>query len=354
MEIINTKTVNRVFCFSLLVFSISIIFVVSKYVGLIHFIGKIIKSLLPVFIAIFVSFMLEPLIGFLLKKDIKRKYCVLLVYISLILIGGLILYLTIPSLIEQINVFVNNVPVYFELIIKFIDKIGINIDTNNLANLVSDIFIGATKGIINYIGSSISALFDIVLGISGAIFLSFDFPEFRKGVKKFIPLKIKEPVIFYFKNFLPIVHKYFMGILIDSFLIFIISIVGFSIIDLDYILVVSLFITITNLIPIIGPYIGGIPAAIIGFSVSPFMGISAIVVVIIIQIIESNFMQPLILRNTIKLHPLEGILGISLFGTLFGVIGMILSPILVVAVKLLFLPYKERRDENLSEGKTFA
>ena len=127
--------------------------------------------------------------------------------------------------------------------------------------------------------------------------------------------------------------------LVDSFFIFIISIIGFSLIEIDYVLVVSAIIAITNLIPIVGPYIGGIPAVIIGFSFSSTVGISAIIVVSVVQIIESVFLQPLILKNAISLHPLEGILGISVFGSLFGVIGMILSPILVVAVKLLFMPY---------------
>ena len=80
MEKINTNTINRILVFSLLIFLISIIFVVSKYIGFIHLLMKIIKSLIPVFIAIFVSFMLEPLIGFFLNKGVKRKYSVFLVY----------------------------------------------------------------------------------------------------------------------------------------------------------------------------------------------------------------------------------------------------------------------------------
>ena len=125
--------------------------------------------------------------------------------------------------------------------------------------------------------------------------------------------------------------------------------IGFFVIDIDYILVISFFIAITNLIPIIGPYIGGIPAVLVGFSVSTNLGVSALVVVIIVQLIESVLLQPIILKNTISLHPLEGILGISLFGSFFGVIGMILSPILIVAIKLLFLPYENNKNNIKSK-----
>jgi predicted PurR-regulated permease PerM len=267
---------------------------------------------------------------------------------------ALLLYFSIPSLVEQISIFIGNVPSLLNTVSNFINKLGLNLNESKFVNSINDIFIDASKSIMRYLSSSFSVLFDIALGLSGAIFLSFDFPKFRNAVKEYIPKRVKAPVIFYFQKFLPFVHKYFRGMLIDSVLIFIISIIGFSIIGVDYTLVISLIIAITNLIPIIGPYIGGIPAAIIGFSASATSGISAIVVVVIVQLVESNIMQPLILKNVIKLHPLEGILGISFFGTLFGVAGMILSPILVVAVKLLFIPYNENENTYLTERESLS
>ena len=349
MEKSNIKTINKLIYISLLTLIVCLIFVVSKYIGLDNLISKIIKSFVPIFIAIFLSFIIEPVIGLFLKRGIRRNYSVLLVYAFLILAIGLLLYFTIPALIEQIKIFAGSIPSLINIVENFMNKMGFNLKENQIGDVFNSILVDFTNGIINYLSSSLSFVFDLLLGVSGAIFLSFDFPKFRKSVKEYIPKRIKEPVIYYFKNLLPFVHKYFLGMLIDSILIFIISIIGFSLIGIEYTLVISLFISITNLIPIVGPYIGGIPAALIGFSVSSTLGISAIIVVVIVQIIESNFMQPLILKNVIALHPLEGILGISLFGALFGVVGMILSPILVVAIKLLFLPYTEKEEKQILE-----
>ncbi len=110
---------------------------------------------------------------------------------------------------------------------------------------------------------------------------------------------------------------------------------AFLLIGLNYPIVIALIITLTNLIPFIGPYIGGIFAALLGFSISNQVGIYSLLIVILIQFIENNFIHPLILKNSIKLHPLEGILGLTLFGTLFGIVGMVISPILMVAIKIL-------------------
>jgi len=344
MEKVNKTSINRLIYFSLLVFSISLLIFIFKYIGLINLISKILSALIPVFIAIFVSFIIEPFILFFSKRGIKRKYSVLLVYALIILTIVFILYFTIPSLARQINIFISAVPSLIDIVINFFDKIGLTIDSNRFSDSINDILLNISKKIMKYLSSSFSILFNLILGVSGAVFLSFDFNEFKKKVRDFIPKKIKAPVVYYFHNFLPFIYKYFIGMLIDSILIFIISVISFFIIGIDYALVISIIIAITNLIPIIGPYIGGIPAVVVGFSISPTLGISSLLVVVIVQFIESNVIQPLILKNVIKLHPLEGILGISLFGVLFGIVGMILSPILVVAIKLLFIPYDKNRE----------
>ena len=227
-------------------------------------------------------------------------------------------------------------------IIVFFNKLGLSINEIQINDFFEGLLMEGYKTILKYISSSITIIFNIILALSGALFLSFDFCNFKDGFKRKIPRRINKPIIYYFHNFMPFIYKYFVGMLVDSAFIFIISFIGFLIIDIDYIIVLSLFIAITNLIPIIGPYIGGIPAVIVGVSSSSTLGIGSLIVVVIVQLIESNLVQPLILKNTIKLHPLEGILGISLFGTLFGVIGMVLSPILIVAFKMLFIPYNER------------
>ena len=354
MEKINTNIINRVLVFSLLVFSISIVFVVSKYIGIVSLLVKIIKSLIPVFIAVFISFILEPLIVFFSNKGIKRKYSVLLAYGLIAIFFILFFVLTIPSLIDQTKILVGNIPNLIETASSLFAKIGFSFNQTEISNFIDGVLIKISKEIVFVISSSFSIAFNIILGVSGALFLSFDFDKFRNGFKNILPKRIKGPVIYYFHNFLPFVHKYFKGILIDSIFIFIISFIGFYFINIEYILVLSLFVAITNLIPIIGPYIGGIPALIVGFSVSSTLGISALIVVVIVQLIESNIVQPLILKNSIKLHPLEGILGISLFGSLFGVVGMILSPILVVSFKLLlFLPYYEKEEKKIIDWGTF-
>jgi len=126
-------------------------------------------------------------------------------------------------------------------------------------------------------------------------------------------------------------------LLVDSLITFVISFILFTIFKVEYSLIGALIISITNLIPFIGALIGIIPLVVIGYSVSSYFAIISLVIVLLVQLIESNIIQPIIFNNVIKLHPIEGIAGVLLFSYMFSTLGMILSPLLVVAFKLLFV-----------------
>lgn len=346
-ETSKNTIINKSIKLLLLVLLLFLILGVTKYIGINSLLIKIFRAFIPVFIAIITSFIVEPVIGLFERKNIKRRYAVILSYCLLLIILVLIVVFTIPQFAKQLKVFISSIPALLDTLDVFFEKIGLGQAKEQISSMLNNFFITISNTMLKKLSSSISIILNLFLGISGGVFLSFDYLKFKEAVKQKIPNRIKKPVVFYFRNFQPFVHKYVLGMLIDSLLIFIISVIGFSIIGIDYTLVIALFIAVTNLIPIIGNYIGGIPAALIGFSISPNLGLSAIIVVFIVQIIESNFLQPLILKNVIKLHPLEGILGLSLFGALFGLIGMIISPILIVAIKLMFLPYNTQIEETI-------
>ena len=130
--------------------------------------------------------------------------------------------------------------------------------------------------------------------------------------------------------------KFVQGALLDCSVIFVINAIGFSIIGLKAPLLFALFCAITNVIPYVGPYIGGAPAVIIGLTQSTSIGIIVLIFIVIVQALEGNLLQPLIMSKTTKLSPIVIILGLLVFGHFFGIWGMVLStPILGVLKELL-------------------
>ena len=106
------------------------------------------------------------------------------------------------------------------------------------------------------------------------------------------------------------------------FLVFITQSIGLTIAGLEAPILFALFCAVTDIIPYFGPYIGGIPAVLVGFSMSPMTGICVLVAIIIAQFLESNFLQPLVMGKTMKLHPVTIMIGLLIFGHFFGILGM--------------------------------
>ena len=130
-------------------------------------------------------------------------------------------------------------------------------------------------------------------------------------------------------------RKYVNGVLSVSSIIFFGCSIGFAIIGLKAPILFGIFCGITDLIPYIGPYIGGAAAVIVGFSQSPTIGILALIVVIIFQVLESYIIQPIVMSKTMKLHPVTILIGLTVFGSLFGIPGMILATPIISFLKII-------------------
>lgn len=131
-------------------------------------------------------------------------------------------------------------------------------------------------------------------------------------------------------------RKFINGAIVDAIFVFIITSITFLIVGLKAPLLFGLFCAITNVIPYAGPYIGGAPAVIVGFSQGTITGVLTLIAIVIIQFLEGNFLQPVIMSKTTKLHPVTIMVGLLIFGHFFGIIGMLIStPVIAVCKSVL-------------------
>ena len=83
-------------------------------------------------------------------------------------------------------------------------------------------------------------------------------------------------------------------------------------------------------------------AVIVAFSQSPQIGVLVLLIIVIVQFIEGNFLHPLLLSKMMKLHPVTIMLGLLVFGYYWGVIGMVLATPLIASIKSIFSYFNER------------
>ena len=115
------------------------------------------------------------------------------------------------------------------------------------------------------------------------------------------------------------------GKIIDSAIIGIICYIVCSILKMPYIVLVSVVVGVTNIIPVFGPFIGGIPTALIILLVSPTKALIYVIFIIVLQQIDGNIIGPKILGSSIGINGFWIMFAILLGGGLFGVVGMILA-----------------------------
>ena len=128
-------------------------------------------------------------------------------------------------------------------------------------------------------------------------------------------------------------------------ILFIFASISFFIIKLPGFIILAFLIAITNIIPYIGPYIGGIPAVLIGLSLSTKLGIITLIIIVILQIVENSFIQPFIMSKSLKLNPILIIIGLIIFSHFFGIVGMIISTPVVSIIKILYDYYKKNKPD---------
>ena len=333
---------------------------------------KIIKEVLvvisPIFIGLLIAWLFEPLVTKLQNKKIPRIAGCLLIYLIIIGFIFLIGYLFVPSLISQVKDFVNAAPGIFNNLTNFSLSVIKRVDTNGFVNIknlkieITSFINGFGKTIISdipkYILTAMSILINgglnVVLGLMVGFYLLYDFNKVNEKIKSILPNNWKEGYDDLTHRLNTSLRSYIQGVLLVMLLVFVTQSIGLTIAGMEAPILFALFCAITDIIPYFGPYIGGIPAVIVGFTISPITGICVLISIIVVQLLENNFYQPLIMGHTMQLHPVTIMIGLLLFQHFFGILGMVVATPVIACIKELILFINERINlvEKISGEKT--
>ncbi len=310
-------------------------------------IGTILSVISPVFIGFVIAWLLDPLATKLSTKMPRVVACILT---YLIIFGSLILILafTVPTLSSSVSEIVNVIPDIVDnaqdfasdVLEKFGDSKQVELYKNTMLDKIESI--GADfastlpNSIWNFGKGVISGATNIVLGLMIGFYLLFDFRKFQGHLLSIIPKRWHSNTKDLMGRINGKLRSYVGGVLLVCFLVFITQSIGFSLAGLSAPLLFALFCAITDVIPYIGPWIGGAPAVIVGFTIDPMVGVFCLVSVLVCQLLENNFYQPLIMGKTMKLHPVTIMLGLLLFNYFFGMIGMIVATPVIATIKIIF------------------
>lgn len=319
---------------------------VLQRIHVLHFILDFLAVISPVFIGLIIAWIVAPFTDKLAKKMPRLLACII-VYLLILGILALLLIYIIPSLVEQIKVLGGKIPTMVDDLQAFVNKAARKLGFAN-----SDTFTSIKKSIFNSLESIDSkSVINVIIGgatsiasVLTTLFLSLmvgfyfllDYKKLSKKISSLIPKKFKKDTQELKKRVNQSLRSYIQGVLIVMFFVFISQTIGLSLAGHDSPMLFALICAVTDIIPFFGPWIGAVPAVVVGFLISPLTGIFTIISILVVQTLENNIYQPIIMGKAMKLHPITIIASLLIFGHFFGILGMIFATPIVATIKLLF------------------
>ena len=326
--------------------------------------SKLLSVLAPIILGGALAYLLNPILKLfefrifkkISNKKVLRGLSLLMTYIVVLLVVVAFCWLVIPQLIDSIMRLATNFNGYIEstadTINGFIAKL---LDRQDLANVVDDEAILSAittmlfksgdlfSGIMGYVVEYGAGLFVGIKNLVLAIFISIYILSAKERLKAQV-MKLTTAIFTHkgkrrFYRYVRLCNHtfggFFIGKIINSLIIGVITLAVLLIFRMPYALLVSTIVCITDIIPVFGPIIGAIPSFFIIFIVSPSKALLFLVLILLIQQLDGNVIGPKILGNTTGISSLGVIISIVIMGEFFGVIGMIIGvPLFAVIVAL--------------------
>jgi len=317
--------------------------------------------LMPVIIALLLYYLFNPAIDFMERHKIKRVWGIVILYASVLLLLGGGVVLVIPLLENQISTLTETFPLFIDNFIDFVKTFVDDFSGNEIAdNVISQVegFVDSFSADIgNYVSEGLTRFSSVVTSITSVVmtiviapiilfFLLKDAEKFTNGVLAVTPPKWRADLIRVATEINVKVGSYIKGQLVIAVANGVMIFIGFTIIGLEYSGILGLAGGILSLVPYIGPTLTFIPALIIALLTSWTEVFLLIVVWIVVQFVEGNFVEPNIMGRQLNIHPLTIIIILLIMGDLLGLFGLVFGvpiyAILRVIVNYIFQKFKLR------------
>lgn len=353
-------------------FAVAVIFVyktLDNFSEISEWFGKLISILMPFLMGILIAYLfyipcrqIEKLFRKIKFKFINKRargLSVIAVYIIAILLISIVINILIPSLSKSVVDLANNLPGYYENAMEFIDNMSENsiIKKESVKDIINNLqkiditSIISLENISDYIRGVMgvaSTLFSIFVSIIMSVYILLERGEILKFVRKLISALFKEETCKAIDNYFikanDIFFKFISSQVIDALVVGIIVSIAMWILGVKYWVLLGFMIGLFNIIPYFGAIIAvGIATLITVFTGGFSKAIWMLIVVVILQQLDANIINPKIIGNALKLSPILVIFSVTVAGAYFGVLGMFLAVPVIALIKILVNDFIEIR-----------
>ena len=308
----------------------------------------------PLVLAMIIVYLLNPVVSALQRRGVRRGWGALLSYVVFLAVVGTLLRYLVPLVAEQVTAFAGSVPDLLERAQASLEALSrrfrLDLDTQSFLRNLSP---GESGGefisrIFSFTSGVVHMVVVLLLGMVLGFYLLVDLPKIQRGTMAMVPAGRRGEVRSVGERMGQALGGFFRGQLLVALFVGLASSLVLWIVGLPYWGVVGMVAGLFNLIPLVGPFIGGIPALFIAFTTDTSGGLlsldpgwplalGASGALLLVQQVDNHIISPNVVARTVKLHPVTVMLGLLVGGTLMGLWGMLLAVPVIAAIKILLL-----------------
>lgn len=310
-------------------------------------IGTIITTVfIPILIGGLFFYITEPIKRFFERRGLNRLMSILTVFIIILILVAIFMTILVPVISDQIQNLIEMWPRIQNEMLELVDFLllyqdDLPFDPSQMIDQgieqVTSLFTGLAGNIFTILSGTVSVLLTIVL-------IPFFYFFMMKDHERLIPALLS-PFSGTFQQFLSeLLHDidrtlraFIQGQLLVSSILAVLLYIGYSIVGLEYALLLAMLALLLNIIPFIGPWMAFIPAAILALIQDPWMLVWVSLITLIAQQAESNLITPNVMGQSLKLHPLTVITVVLAAGNIGGFIGMLIAIPTYAVIKVIVM-----------------
>ncbi len=315
-------------------------------------------ALVPLFIGLIVVFFLKGWVSALVKRGMHRTAATVVAYLGAALVIVIFFVFVIPPIAQQVTEFVEAFPEFYESARTVWNDLVEQYSSIQWPNWAEDMGVRAqeaateraaewaqraAEGVFAAGSSTISGVFSVILGLVIGYYLLKGLPRIKEGALRLLSEPHWTDAREISDRISIVVGGFIRGQLIIAVIVGVLIGLGMWVAGVPYPGVIGLIGGVFNVIPYFGPIVAGFVAAVAAVFVDPILAVWAILVVIVVNQIESIFLSPRIMSQQVDVPPVVVILAVVAGASLFGIIGMFLAVPAAAAFKAVGTYYLEKQ-----------
>lgn len=305
-------------------------------------------ALVTFFVAIVISTAMRPVVARLSMRGISPLITVLVIYLVLGVVGAIAIFLFGSLLVEQIQRAERQIPALYTTLRETllasehfaVLRLGIALPDTLPFLQVSQASADANPLLfVQTIGRVTRFIFFLIITLMLALHWSVQGESVKRALLLIVPMHKRDEIRELVKEIEDKLGSFVVGQTILVLVIGLTALVAYLLIGLPYALSLAIFAGLMELVPIIGPTLGAIPALLVAIGISPLHALLVLIATSLMQSAENNLIVPRVMDRAVGVNPLVTLLAFAAFGALFGLVGAIVSIPLAAVLQILLNRY---------------